>query len=273
LRENMKKYLFVLCILLSAFMPGFALSLEDLAGQEKAVRLNNGESLSSVLLKDPRIVLAPNYAPLLGIIRQEMEALRPSVFIETMRLYRKPEGADMSAWTAAERLNVYNGSLALSTLAGIQYFSASRNEWRTLYESSSVVDSPDRKQPLPDPVYQSPPAELTLYARQKDLTFGDNVYRYRYFAYDNAMLFVQENVTSLSMGIIPAVGRGRLRSIVAVIDTGPGLLIYALSMARAASFPGMGTRIGNSFTTRVDAVLSWFFSRVDTAFSSAAGRR
>jgi hypothetical protein len=197
-----------------------------------------------------------------------MDSLDPSMFIETLKLYWKPEGADRTAWTAEERLNVYNGALALSTLAGIQYFSTSRNAWRTLYETSQVIDSPDRKRPLPDPVYASPLPELTLYARQKDLTFGDNVYQYRYFAYDNALLFIQENVTSLTMGIIPAAGRGRLRSFVAVIDAGSCLLIYAASMARAASVPGMGTRIGNSFTTRVDAVLTWFSARVDAAFNT-----
>jgi hypothetical protein len=265
----MKRFLFVLCMVFSAFTPLFSLSLEDLAGPERALQLANGESLSSVLLKDPRIVLAPDYAPLLSLIQREMDSLDPSIIIETLRVYRKPQGADMSAWTASERRRIYNEALALSTLAGLRYYSPSRDVWRTLYESSSVIDGPDRKQPLPDPVYQSPPAELTLYTRQKDLTFGDNVYRYRYFADNNALLFIQDNVTSLSMGIIPAVRRGRLRSVVAVIDAGPCLLIYAGSMARAASFPGMGARIGDSFTTRVDAVLSWFFSRVDAAFSAA----
>jgi hypothetical protein len=246
-----------------------ALSLEELAGQERALQLANGESLSSALLKDPHIVLAPNYAPLLDLIRQEMASLEPSLFIEALKLYRKPDGASMSGWTASEKRNLYNGALALSTLAGLQYFSSSRNAWRTLYETSLVIDGPDRKRPLPDPVYQALPAELTLYARQKDLTFGDNVYRYRYLAYDNALLFIQENVTSLSMGIIPAAGRGRIRSIVALIDTGPCILIYAGSMAKAASFPGMGTRIGNSFRTRLDAVLSWVFAQADAAFRSA----
>jgi hypothetical protein len=264
----MKKFLFGFCMFLAALMPVSALSLEELIGQERALQLRNGESLSSVLLKDPRIVLTPHYASLLSLIQQEMDALNPSMFIETLKLYRKPDGENRSLWTAEERMSVYNGTLALSTLAGIQYFSTSRNAWRTFYETSQVIDSPDKKRPLPDPVYYSPPPELTLYARQKDLTFGDNVYRYRYFAYDDALLFIQENVTSMTMGIIPAVGRGRLRSVVAVIDAGPCLLIYAASMARAASVPGMSARIGNSFTTRVDAVLGWFFSRVDAAFKN-----
>jgi hypothetical protein len=266
----MKKVLFGFCIFLSVFAPLFSLSLEELTGQERARKLLDGENLSSVLLKNPRVVLAPGYSPLLNLIRQEMGSLDPSLLIETLKLYRKPDGVNHSAWTAEERRKVYNGALALSTLTGLQYFSSSRNAWRTLYETSRVIDSPDRKQPLPDPVYETPPAELTLYARQKDLTFGDNVYRYRYFAYDNALLFIQEYITPLTMGIIPAAGRGRLRSIVAVIDTGPCLLIYVASMAKAASIPGMGTRIGNSFTTRADAVLSWFSSRIDEAFMGAA---
>jgi hypothetical protein len=129
-----------------------------------------------------------------------------------------------------------------------------------------VIDGPDTKRPLPDPVYGDPPAELTVYTRQKDLTFGDNLYRYDYFAREDVLVFVQHNLTALSYGIIPAVGRNKLQSFVAVIDAGEHLLIYAASMAKAASVPGVGQRIGNSFSTRAEAILGWFALQADGAF-------
>jgi hypothetical protein len=80
-------------------------------------------------------------------------------------------------------------------------------------------------------------------------------------------MFLQENLTSLNYGIIQAVGRNRLRTVMAIIDTDDSLLIYAASMARTTSLPGMGDRIGNSFTNRAKAVLNWFTAGADAIFT------
>jgi hypothetical protein len=137
---------------------------------------------------------------------------------------------------------------------------------RTFYENSGVIASPASKTFIPDPVYPVPPGKLTIYARQKDLTFGDNTYQYDYYSFPDAMVFIQQNLSSLTYGIIPAVGKNRLRSAVAIIDAGDYLLVYAASMAKAASVPGMKERIGNSFSNRAGAILNWFASRADKAF-------
>jgi hypothetical protein len=71
----------------------------------------------------------------------------------------------------------------------------------------------------------------------------------------------------MNVGIITAVGKNKLRTVVAVIDAGDCLLVYAASMAKAASLPGLGERIGNSFTNRAEAILKWFSGRADLAFS------
>jgi len=195
-----------------------------------------------------------------------MSALEPSLAVETLYLYKKPDSAVAAAWTDAQRTALFNQMTALSTLTGIEYFSASRNTMRTFYEYSSVIDDPSSKKPLSDPVFEQPPAKYTLYARQKDLTFGDNIYRYEYTAAKDALFFIQENMTSLNYGIIPAVGKNKLKSVLAVIDCGDSLLIYAVSMAKTASIPGMTDRIGNSFRNRADAVYKWFASGADKAF-------
>jgi hypothetical protein len=137
---------------------------------------------------------------------------------------------------------------------------------RTLYESSVVIDDPAGKRPLPDPVFSAPPASLTLHARQKDLTCGDNIYRFDYHTSPDAIIFVQENVTTMNVGIIPAVGKGRFRTVMAVIDQGDSLVIYGAAMAKAVTLPGMGERIGASFTNRVEAILAWFTGRAAAVF-------
>jgi len=246
-----------------------ALSLEDLAGQEQAQALIRGEMPVLTQTKDPKPQLAPMNAILWSIIEKTRAELNPGIMVETLHIYKKPQAAGKTAWRAEEETALYNKLAALSTLAGLQYFSASRGAMRTFYETSFVIDGPSGKKPIPDPVYTRPPSELTIYARQKDLTFGDNTYQYNYISAPGAIIFTQQNLTSLTYGIIQAVGKNRLRSTVAVLDADEYLLVYAVSMAKTASLPAMRDRIGNSFANRAEAILHWFSDQADKVFTSA----
>ena len=254
------------------FFPGsgvYGLNLEDLIGAQQANSLIAGEKPVLAQFDNPLPKLIPQYTVLRELSEAVRKDLAPSVMVEILHLYKKPPEAEKTAWNATEEAALYNEALALSTLAGIQYFSVSRGTMRTFYETSSVIDSLTEKKTLPDPVYSSPQAELTIYARQKDLTFGDNIYRYDYYSVPGALIFIQENLTSFSYGIIPAIGKNKLRSIVAVLDAGDYLLVYAVSMAKAASLPGMKERIGASFANRAEAVIHWFSDQADKAFRKA----
>ena len=268
-----KTLLGLFLVILMGFFPGpgvYGFSLKDLIGPEQASAVIAGEKPVLAQFNNPRPQLIPRHEVLKEIIEAIRSDLGPSVMVETLHLYKKPAGtpaeAEKSVWSADEETRLYNGVLALSTLAGLQYFSASRLTMRTFYETSSVIDGPSSKRPLPDPVYSRPPAELTVYARQKDLTFGDNIYQYDFYTVPGALIFIQQNLTALTAGIIPAVGKNKLRSTVAVLDAEEYLLVYAVSMAKAASLPGMKERIGNSFANRAEAVINWFSGQADKAF-------
>jgi hypothetical protein len=241
-------------------------ALVGLVGAERAETLIRGGTLSGLQGKNPSPALAPANDFVKNLADEMIRGLKPSFFVENLSLYRKPP-AQARSWTEQERAALYNEALALSSLAGIQYYSASRKEMRTFYETSVVVGGSDGKNPLPDPVYAVPPSQLVIYARQKDLSFGDNVYRYTYHARPDSLVFVQENLTTMHYGIIPAVGKNKLRSMVAVFDAGEYLLTYVVSMAKAASLPGMGERVGASFSTRAEAILKWFGDQADKAFA------
>jgi len=247
--------------------PGvYGFSLEDLIDSQEAGALIAGEKPVVAQFNNPQPQLVPRYEILKGIIETIRKDLEPSVMVETLHLYKKPAEAEKTAWSAEEEAALYNEALALSTLAGLQYYSVSRGIVRTLYETSSVIDGPAAKKPLPDPVYPRPQAELTVYARQKDTTFGDNIYQYDFYSVPGALIFIQENLTSFTYGIIPAIGKNKLRSVVGVLDAGEYLLVYAASMAKAASVPGMKERIGASFANRAEAVVHWFSDQADKAF-------
>jgi hypothetical protein len=265
------KSIFGFLILFFFISYGFSDTLSDLTSPALAQKLNSGGGpITEIQLKNPSPVLLPKIDELRRFVGGIQASLDPSVAVETLYLYKKPVSSvsQTGNWTSAQRSDLYNQILALSTLAGIEYYSASRKAMRTFYETSAVIDGPATKNPLPDPVFSQPPPEFTLYARQKDLTFGDNIYRYEFRSPEGIFMFSQENITALNYGIIPAVGKNRLQSVMAVIDCGDFLLLYAVSMAKAASIPGMGDRIGNSFANRAEAMLKWFTNRADSVFLS-----
>jgi hypothetical protein len=244
----------------------FPAPLEELVGAATAARLlSQDSSVTEYHLKNPVLKMVPANAALRRFIAEMQAGLEPTVAVETLYLYKKPSGS--GAWNDTQKTALFNQITALSTLTGIEYYSASRKTMRTFYEFSGLIDGAETKNPIADPVFTSLPAALTVFARQKDLTFGDNIYRYDFLTNNEFFLFSLENLTPLNYGIIPAVGKNRLKSVFAVIDCGDSMLIYAVNMAKAASVPGMGDRIGNSFGNRADAILKWFKGRADKVFS------
>jgi len=261
------KYIFASIFFLSFAVCVFSVPLENLISADYVAQLNNLERgrIFETHIKNPAPALMPNNSSLRQYVTDAMNTLKPNILVEALYLYLKPPQlkTDSAAWDEKQKNTVFNQLTALSTLTGIQYYSSSRSAMRTFYEYSSVIDGQSTKKPLPDPVFTQLPATLTVFARQKDLTFGDNIYRYEYTNTEDAIFFSQENVTSLTYGIIPVVGKGNLRSIMAVIDCGNSILIYAVSMAKTASISGLSDKISDSFSNRAQAVLDWFSDRLN----------
>jgi hypothetical protein len=246
----------------------FSLSLDTLLGAETAEQL----VLEGKLTRDENTTepdMAPRYEPLSRILRQNIETVEPNVITESLYLYTKPPYANREAWTVEERGAIYNETLAISALTGLEYFSHRRNRMRTFYESSHVVDGTDTKRILPDPVYQTPPQKLSLYVRQKDMTFGDNVYMFTYEADESAFIITQENASTIMFAFVPIVGKKNMRSVVALLDAGPYLLIYSVSLARVLLLPGIKDRVNISIGNRTAALLGWFSQRADIAYAKA----
>jgi hypothetical protein len=257
----------IICLLLTVFVliPGaFSVPLESIVPSHAFQLRSTGGLITEVQQKNPSPKLLPADGELRQFFTKGIDSLNPNIMVETLYLYKKPQSSD--GWDTTQKTGLYNQLLAISTLTGIQYYSATRGSMRTLFEYSRVIDGPDTKKELPDPVYSTPPAQVALFSRQKDLTFGDNIYRYNYASGQNGIFFIQENVTSLSYSLVPAIGKGNLRSIMAVFDCGDSLLIYIASSAKAVSVPGMGERIGTSFSNRAEAILKWFINRAETVF-------
>jgi hypothetical protein len=252
-------------------LPVFSGSLEELVDQGTAASLRAAsEPVTELQMKNPDPRLIPRHGELQRFVRETFRGLKPNILVETLSLYKRPpssrQAADITGWSRDEQTGLFNQLTAISSLAGIQYYSESWKAMMTFYETSTVIDDPSGKKPRPDPSFAALPDSLVLYARQKDLTFGDNIYRLEYHTNADIIFFMQENFTTMTWGIIPAIGKNKLRTVMAVIDAGDSLLIYSAAMVKAASIPVMGDRIGVSFTNRVKAILKWFVGRADKVF-------
>jgi len=244
----------------------FSVPLENLVPSRHAVMLRDKDQggLIDTHLNDTVPGLIPNHSGIRQSVTKLINTINPNILVEALFLYDKPANkkTEPTAWDEKQKINVFNQLTAISTLTGIQYYSSSRGAMRVFYEYSSVIDNETQKL-LPDPVFKQPPAALTLFARQKDLTFGDNIYRYDYVNDASAVFFIQENITPIKYGIIPVIGKGSLRSIMAIIDCGDSILIYVASMAKAASVSGLSDKISVSFSNRAKAVIHWFSEKIN----------
>ncbi|MDR2783168.1 MAG: hypothetical protein LBB48_04910 [Treponema sp.] len=242
----------------------FSDALDDLIAPSRKAALLAGESITQ-LAKNPAVPeLSPRNAQIQQLTAGIIKEINPTILTESLYLYEKPSGA--VSWTQAEKAALYNNILALSTLKGLQYYSVSHKGMRTFFEISQVIDDPSTQKPVNDPRRSIPPLSLTVYARQKDLTFGDNIYQYDYFASENTLTLIQRNLTGMSIGIVPVISKHMVRSVVAVIDAEEYLLIYSASFAKTISLPGFKNRIGQSFANRAEAILGWFTKQADKAF-------
>lgn len=260
----------ILFIVLFVGITIYGEDLELLIGAEQAEILLNGDSINELQTKNPNSSLVPNISGVQELVQSVQSSFDPNIMVESLYLYKKPAEANPNAWTADERTALFNHSLALSSLAGVEYYSTSRKKMRTFYEISEIIDNPESKIPQQDPQFSVLPEDLMLYARQEDLTFGDNIYQYVFHIEENYLVFVQENLTDIRAGIIPVAGKNQLRSVVAVIDSGEYFLIYLVSMADTILLPGLSKRMGESFSTRAEAVLHWFTGQADKAFASVS---
>ncbi|GHT48439.1 hypothetical protein FACS1894102_1470 [Spirochaetia bacterium] len=201
-----------------------------------------------------------------------LKNFKPSMIVEKQAIIEKPKDFKSDKWTLGEKVKVLNLITSLSTLTGVQYYSESHKKTRTFYEDSFVIKDLNSKTKIPDPVFDLTNGILketnnnisvndnkfVIYAKQKDNTFGENIYKYDYTVKLDAIVFVQQNITSISYGIIPLIKKENLNTVVALIDNKEHITIYIAILALTSIPQSLERRVNASFTNRADAIISWF---------------
>ncbi len=213
--------------------------------------------------RDLVLSLAPRH-PAAEALRAELSAERPDVVVEALFLWKKPRRSDPEA----ERLTAYNILRSIGSLTGIEYYSASRKAMRLFYERSTLVSGPDGKTPIADSALGSIPRSETLYARQKDLSFGDNVYRYEFSTGSDYLKSMSVNLTTMRYGIVPVAEPEALRVRLLALFADDAILFYAVSSAKATVVPGVRGKLESSFGNRAGAIYAWFSRKAGEAWKA-----
>lgn len=246
----------------AAAAPLAALPAGAILGREALAALSAGGDLRAASSgRGAAPSLAPDH-PAARALRDELAREAPDVIVEALFLWRKPRAAA----PAAELLETYNVLRAIGSLQGIEYYSASRKAMRLFYEYSSLIDGPETKAPTADRRLAALPRAETLYARQKDLSFGDNLYRYDFTSGPDYIASLSANLTTMRYGIVPVAAPEALkvRSLAILVDE--GIVFYAISSAKAAVVPGVRAKLESSFGNRAQAIYDWFAAKADAAW-------
>ncbi len=204
--------------------------------------------------------LAPE-SPFSGVIAAALRELNPRVGIEVSLVISVTEEAFSNAGYQ-ELMTILQ---AVSTMQGINYWSASREEFRTLYLESYRVASPSQQDPLPDLPGVATADATTLFAFQRDGTFGGNVYQLDYRAGPNHLLMTMENATTMTYRVVPMVRPGNLQTFVLVEfrESTRELFFYGNIAVRVPTILGLEERARNSFYNRIVAIQGWFVDQLD----------
>ncbi len=221
----------------------------ELAASGKVVR-------TAAAKEGPGILPRHEGARGIGILLAEE---KPNLLVEALYMYRRPKPADPSAELRA----LYATFLSISSLEGIEYYSASRKKMRTFYAESYRIDSLESRLRLPDPLPPPGllPPQAQYFAYQKDLTFGANIYQCVYRAFPDAVILESINLTGLSYYGIPVMGPKGLRIRLMVIQAEEAIVFYAVSSADVPSMAIIRDKVEESIGNRTAALYKWFEER------------
>ncbi|HUX12771.1 MAG TPA: DUF6675 family protein [Spirochaetia bacterium] len=207
--------------------------------------------------------LAPDFAGL-DAVRNDLSQIHVVYGIEA--LYRVPVPAVIGS--SPEKFQIlYNIARSISTLKGIEYYSASRKRMRVFYLESYAISGPESRKAERDPLVNTIPAKSTVYAFQEDSSFGSYVMQIDYSAGSNLfspdyVLMSLHNLTKMNYSIFPIIDLKHFHMNLAIILREDALYIYGNSGIDTFSFGFLKDHINQSFANRLTAVSDWFVARM-----------
>lgn len=248
----------------TANMPGLqeVFSAHSLSALEAEIE-NGAEGINRFFTAEGGAVHLPAVS-LSGPLLEAALAIDYSVGVETLYLIPWESVSDEIAGLSPEKfeLRIYNILRKVSSLEGIEYYSASRERMRTLFAECWAIDNPDDRNRIPDPAFTAIPERDEAFIHQKDLTFGKNISRVEY-QYRNAHFRMGiVNLTTMTYMLFPIVGRENMSMQILVVPCREGIVFYGLNTVKVLDLPIFYKKMESSFTNRMIALYNWFLSQL-----------
>jgi hypothetical protein len=199
-------------------------------------------------------------------VREDIEGMELLIGVEALFAFDPP--AALARQPNRDRY-IYNVLRSVSTLEGIEYYSASRKRMRTFFYESYAIAEPESREPLPDPTVRTVPPEDAILVYQRDSSMGANVSRLTYRHTGDAIALSIENLTMMHYYLVPLVGPGNLHLHLMVIPGSEQFLFYGVCGVDARNFLGLAQRKRASFYNRIKAMYGWFVDELFAGLESA----
>ena len=239
------------------------LSAETTLPQRLLEELRTEEELVRYFYGDLDLQYLP-FGTLSDKVIQDLEGQQATIGVEALFLIDLPPKL---ASDPNKDLILFNLMNRASSLAGIEYYSASRERMRTLFVDAYRVDQVGSKNALPDQAYSSIPESETHIIFQEDLTFGKNYVETSYQYQDGRFLMQVHNLTTMRYYFFPLVRPRNLKMDLLILPQDKQLLFYGASSVDSASLFGIEKSKKDSFYNRIKAMHSWFDSLIQTEYS------
>lgn len=259
------RYALAASLLLLPFLPPAAgaegtpcLPSGHAAGRAKAGGAQGGE-LPAVQRATGSLACMPADTALGREVHERFAAMTPSHAFET----RGDIGID-----GATTADLYDALHAISTLAGIRYFSVWHREERVLFTAAHAIDGSGAAAADPMP---SPGGHDVAYALVEDARFGATPFRLEYRTEDDAVLLIVSNLLGLNLLMIPLIDPERLliALLIAPASGDRPRTLYGLVAAQAPVVPFLEDLVEASLRNRLAAMVEWIRARA----SAVAGQR
>ncbi len=208
--------------------------------------------------KETKLYLIPNI-PTKDEMLQNYKSISPDMGVEILKLY-KTNNMDFSSPKA--KLLIYNLTHSISSLKGVEYYSHTRKKLRTLFYDSYVVDSPENREKIPDPISKKIKPYDRIYIFQNDSTFGKNIFLLEYKTTSQLINIKIENLTTMKYLLLPLIPPYRMVTYMAIIPSRNAILFYGLSMSNFKNIIPVGKENVASFYYRLLAMYNWFISSI-----------
>lgn len=226
------------------------------------ILLNEGEVVR-VFTDEKSPVLIPEIKAK-EYIMKEVQELDPMIGVEIVLLFKTGDG--FAEEQDRELVLLFNILQSISTMKGIEYYSATRKRMRIFYHDAYVINSPEEKIKIDDPVVENNvningnpiPEKSDLFAYLADSSFGKYICHIEYSFDGEAFIMRMKNLTQIWYTVIPLINPSNLRSYIVIIPVGDNILFYGLSCLRTINLFGMAKNRWESLYNRIKAVYDWF---------------